>query len=120
MEFLFQFIFEILLQIVFEGAFDVAFGRIATDWPALRVVLYLGVGAVAGGLSLLVFEDHIIASRGLRYAAGVLVPIAIGYGMALIGNFREKRGKEPRGLEHFFSGWAFAFGFGAVRLAFAA
>lgn len=119
MEFLFQFIFEILLQIVFEGIFDIAFGRIAADRPVLRVVMFLAVGAIAGALSLLMIANHIIASRGLRYVAAVLVPIAIGNLMAIIGGHREKRGKEPRSLEHFFSGWAFAFAFGAVRVAYA-
>lgn len=116
MEFLFQFIFEILLQIVVEGIFSVAMGRIAANRPVIRAVLFLVLGAIAGGLSLLLFPSHIISLPLLRYAAVILVPVIIGYVMAEIGNRREKRGQEPRGLEHFVSGWGFAFAFGAVRV----
>jgi hypothetical protein len=115
-EFIFQFIFELLLQVVVEGVFSIALGRVAADRPVVRVVLFLALGTVAGGVSLLIFPNHLISHRSLRYAGIVLAPIVVGYVMAQIGRVRANRGKEPRGLEHFVSGWGFAFTFGAVRI----
>lgn len=119
MEVIFQILFELMLQFLIEGAFDLLFGRLGTERPLLRFFLYLLVGAIVGGMSLAFAPEHLIEYRSLRYAAALVVPVVIGLVMAWIGSLRRKRGRQPNGLEYFFSGWAFAFAFGAVRVGFA-
>lgn len=120
MEFLFELIFEILFQFGFELIADVLFGKTASERPILRVAMLLIVGGLAGGLSLLIFPQHLIRHGLVRYAAVIFAPALIGCVMAMIGRFRDQRGKEPRSLEHFAAGWAFAFAFGTVRVLLAA
>ena len=119
MEIIFQVIFELLIQLLFEGVMDLAMARTAEGRPFLRVVLFLFVGAAAGAVSLWLVPHHLIALRALRYASVLIVPILIGLAMTEIGSWRRKRGSEPYSMEHFVTGWAFAFAFGAVRVVFA-
>jgi hypothetical protein len=119
-ELIFQILAEIIFQFVVEGMLDVCFGKKLRDArPLLRFLLFLLVGAILGGLSLLLLPAHIISDRQLRYVAVLTIPVLIGVTMAKIGSMRAKRGSEPNDLEHFFSSWGLAFTFGAVRVLFA-
>ncbi len=120
MEFIFELLLEFGFQFLVEGCFDLLFGQtLSESRPLGRFFFFLSVGAILGGLSLLVFREHLIAHRGSRYAAALIVPVLVACAMAWIGQLRVKRGSKPNGLEYFFSSWAFAFAFGAVRVAFA-
>ena len=119
MELIFQVLFELLLQFLFEGAADLLFGELGSERPLLRVFLFALLGACLGFASLAFAPEHLIADRALRSAAALVIPVVIGFAMAQIGRFRRRHGKSPRGLEYFFSSWAFAFAFGALRVALA-
>ena len=120
MEFIFQLLLEFAFQVLVEGIADLLFGKtLAGDATLRRFFFFLLIGAILGGLSLLVSRTHFIDHATLRYAAAIVLPIILGVAMSYVGKLRQQRGSAPNGLEYFFSSWAFAFAFGAVRVAFA-
>jgi hypothetical protein len=119
-EALFQLLAELVFQFVVEGVLDLLFGKTLGDArPLVRFLCFLVLGALFGGLSLLVLPAHLVHDRELRYVAVLTVPILLGSVMARIGRAKAKRGTAPNDLEHFFASWGFAFTFGAIRILFA-
>ena len=122
LELILEVVGELFLQVAVELLADCGihvFKRKPLRNPVAAAVGYLLFGAVAGGLSLLVFEDSFITHPALRVANLVLAPVLAGYAMALIGKARNKRGKEPLRLERFAYGFLFAFGISLVRFLWA-
>ncbi|MFA6545223.1 MAG: hypothetical protein WCS99_12465 [Limisphaerales bacterium] len=129
MEFLFEILFsvfgELLLQLLFEVLVDIGFGALAGRAEAAKrnpVVAFFGyilLGAIAGGLSLLLLRNHLLKAMWLRLTTLVVVPVVAGWMMSFIGSRREAKGKERTRMESFANGWAFALAMGMVRFFFA-
>lgn len=129
MEFLFEILFsvfgELLLQLVFEVLADLGLGawseraKTARRNPVVAFFGYVCLGAIAGGLSLLLFRDHLLKATWLRVAMLVVVPLLAGWLMSFIGARREAKGGERTRMESFANGFAFALAMGLIRFFFA-
>ena len=129
MEFLFEILFsffgELLLQLVFELLVDFGFGSLADNAkaakrnPIVAVCGWIVLGAVAGGLSLLLVRVHLLKQIWLRIAMLLIVPALAGLMMTILGKFREAKGQVRTCLESFWCGFAFALAMGLVRFFFA-
>jgi hypothetical protein len=123
-EFLFSFLGEFVLQVLGEVFVEVGLHSLAEPFrkeprPWLAAVGYVVFGAVIGGLSLLVFPHHLVASKGLRVANAALSPIVAGLSMAAMGAWRARRGQAVLRIDRFAYGYVFALAFGLVRFWFA-
>jgi len=87
--------------------------------PVVAFFGYVCLGAIAGGLSLLLFRDHLLKATWLRVAMLVVVPLLAGWLMSFIGARREAKGGERTRLESFANGFAFALAMGLIRFFFA-
>jgi hypothetical protein len=85
----------------------------------LLVLGYALLGALAGGLSLLIFHNSFIHHPAARLANLVLSPVAGGLGMALLGAWRRRRGQDTIELDRFAYGFLFALAMSMVRFFFA-
>jgi hypothetical protein len=120
LEFILELLGEFLIQIVLEGLVELGFHAIAEPFrkplnPYLAVLGYVLLGAVLGGVSLLVFPSHIVGTQGLRIMALVIVPLLVGCMMLLMGIWREKRGQPVKRLDRFGYGYVFALSLGLTR-----
>lgn len=129
MEFLIEIVLELfgetLLQIVFQVLAEVGLHSIHgmrdhdPTRPAVNPWLagmgYLMFGTIAGGISLWIRPDLLIASHTLRLLNLILTPLAAGLMTMAIGTWRRKRGQELIRLDRFTYGFIFAFGMGATR-----
>lgn len=129
MEFIFEFLFsffgELLLQLFVEVLADLGI-RALSGWadaakrnPIAAFLGYAVMGAMAGGLSLLLFRDHMLKATWLRVVLLVIIPLLAGWLMSFIGARREAKGVTRTRLESFANGWAFALAMGLVRFFFA-
>jgi len=119
MEFLAELIAQFLIELFGELLLDQSFRRSPAS-GRLRPLFYGLLGLALGGLSLLIFSHHLIAVPALRVAALLINPALIGVLMMRLGSRRRRTRGEAYGLEHFWPAWALAFGFGLVRVLFAA
>jgi hypothetical protein len=122
-EFLFELLFEFVIQIVLELLAEVGLRSISNPSrrkpdPWLAAFGYALLGAAAGGLSLLVFPQH-ITSEPLRIANLVLMPFAIGLAMMAMGAWRARRGDSLLRIDRFGCGYLFALSLALVRYGFA-
>ena len=123
-EFIFSFLGELLLQVLGELLVNIGFHTLSEPFrrqptPWLAAVGYLVFGAVAGGLSLLVFPDYLMASKNLRVANAALSPVVAGLCMAALGAWRSRRGQAVLRIDKFAYGYVFALSFGLIRFWFA-
>ena len=87
--------------------------------PVVAAFLWLALGAVTDGGSLIFFPHSFIHSEGLRIANLILTPLMLGAIMALIGRKRLANGEETIPLDKFSNAALFAFGMAGVRFFFA-
>ena len=120
------FVAEIALQVVLELIAEFGFRAVREPFrgarienPVLAALGYALFGALAGGLSLLLFPNSFIAARSARIANLLITPVAAGALMALLGAWRRRRGDELMRLDRFAYGMVFAFAMSAVRFVFA-
>lgn len=124
-ELLFEFIGEIVLQVVFEALAESGlqfFKRekaAAPPAPWKPVLGYALLGAVVGGISLLLVPNAFLQSRSLRIVNLIVTPIVSGAAMVLIGRLRARRGQPVPSIDRFAYGLTFAFAMAAVRFAWA-
>jgi hypothetical protein len=118
MEALLEILVQGLLELIGELVFDQTFRR-APENGRLRVGFYAVLGLVAGFVSLLILRQHSLSDPAWRIAALVINPALIGFLMMRLGRWRARRKGRAYGLEAFWPAWAFAFGFGLVRVVFA-
>jgi len=85
----------------------------------LSTVGFMIWGAIAGGLSLLIFPHSPIASLQLRQANLLITPIVAGAVMLLIGRQRNQRGQTLVKLDRFGYAFVFAFTMAVVRYVWA-
>ena len=129
MEFVFEFIFqilgELLLQMMVEALFELGLHGLADTVkrpksPALSALGFAIWGAMAGGLSLLIFPTSPIHNPTLRLFNLFFTPVALGFAMMFIGKIRSKKGQRLVRLDHFGYGFTFAFAMALVRFMWAA
>ena len=122
---LFEVFGEAILQVVFEVLAEVGIHLARGKAPhaesrrAWRLVGYPILGAMVGGLSLLVFSHSFAHSHAARVATFLLAPLAAAGSVVFLGILRAKRGQEPVALDRFVYGYLFALGFACVRYVWA-
>jgi hypothetical protein len=126
MEFLFELLFEffgeVILQVLFQALAEAGLHMVKKPDapekkpnPWLLSLGYATLGAIVGGVSLLIHPGSLIQVDWLRKVNLVLGPVAGGLGMAWIGALRKKRGQTTIQLDRFTYGFVFSFGMTAVR-----
>jgi hypothetical protein len=118
LEFLFEVVGEFLLQAVIEVLVELGVHSLAEPFrrrpsPWLAAFGYTLFGAAAGGLSLLLFPQH-LTPEGWRIAHLLATPVAVGIGMMLLGRWRARRGDTVLRC-----GYLFALSLALVRFVFA-
>ena len=125
MELIFEFVFQVfgefLLQAVFELLYELGFRSLADTIkrprsPSLSAIGFLLWGAMAGGLSLLIFPASPTDDPMLRQINLFVTPVVVGIGMMLLGRLREKKGQQLVRLDRF--GYAFVFAFSMALMRF--
>jgi hypothetical protein len=119
-EILLQFFGEILLQLLFELIAELGLRSLTAPFekPKNAVLSAIGFalwGAIAGGISLLVFPNSPITSIEFRKVNLILTPLIVGGVMMLIGRERDKRGQILVRLDRFGYAFVFAFTMAVVR-----
>lgn len=127
LELLFEIFGEVLLQIIFEALAEVGIhltrGRVEHAQSRSKWRLMLGyplLGAMAGGLSLLVFSHSLAHSHGGRLATLLLAPVFAAASTVAIGRWRARRGQDVVNLDRVAYAYLFALGLAAVRYSWAA
>ncbi len=123
LELLFEILGEFLLQAFGEALLEIGLHSLAepfkrTPSPWLAALGYLLLGAVLGGVSLLVFP-HYLVPPPWRLVNLFVTPFAVGGLMVLMGHWRARRGDEVLRINRFVYGFLFAAALAAVRYAFA-
>jgi hypothetical protein len=111
---------EFALQLLFEALGEAALHSLKrkerkAQGPIANSLGFLVLGAIAGGLSLLVFPHSPIRNPYLRLLNLVLTPLAIGGTMALLGRWRNRRGHDLVKLDSFAYATVFALAMGGIR-----
>jgi uncharacterized membrane protein len=113
---------EALLQIAMEALAEVGIhlARGKVEHPESRskwrlIVGYPILGAIAGGLSLLVFPHSLAHGHNGRLATLLLVPVFAAATTVALGRWRARRGQEPVNIDRMAYAYLFALGMAAVR-----
>jgi hypothetical protein len=117
---------EFLLDLALTALMDLALRAIAKMFetfrlanPELALIVYVFLGAAAGGLSLLIFPQPLVRPWRLHGINLLVSPLVTGLAMSLIGSILSRQGKNVTRIESFGYGFAFAFGIALVRYFFA-
>lgn len=124
-EILFKFIAELLIQAVLEFLAEIGSrfleGRLKRPRnPLYATVGFIIVGAIVGGVSLLILPFSLIDEPFFRNINLFLTPVLLGFMMTLIGKLRQKKGQDLVRIDRFGYAFAFAFAMGLVRFVWAA
>jgi uncharacterized membrane protein len=113
---------EALLQIVLEALAEVGIhlvrGKVEHPESRSKWRLLLGypiLGAIAGGLSLLVFSQSLAHGHHGRLATLLLAPVFAAATTVALGKWRARRGQETVNIDRVAYAYLFALGLGAVR-----
>ena len=120
LELILQFFGEILLQAFFELIAELGIRSFTnpSKKPQRMVLSTIGLfllGAMAGGLSLLIFPASPILDPNFRLLNLFLTPLVIGGFMMMLGSLRARKGQNLIRLDRFGYAFAFAFGMAMVR-----
>jgi hypothetical protein len=91
-EFLLQAFGEVLLELGLQSLSE-PLRRKPNPW--LAAIAYAIFGALAGGLSLLLFREHMVPEPW-RIANLIITPILVGAIMSVLGSLRMRRGAASR------------------------
>jgi len=92
------------------------------QWLGYEVTTVLGnitVGAIVGGVSLLIIPQYIIPSFQIRFINLIVTPVVIGALINLSSNIKFHRKLLTFDLINFVSGYTFALALAGVRYFFA-
>jgi hypothetical protein len=119
---LIQFVVEVGLQLLGGIGVDIlasARSRDEKDDPGCGwLILFAVVGAICGGLSLLVAPNLFLPHLGLRIANLIAAPIVAGSLSYLVAH-RLWTTRKLKPAHHFWRGFWFALAFGLTRFAYA-
>src|ERR1700692_3272548 len=117
LELLLELLGEFLLELALAAALDLVLRAIAKVFEAFRLAnpvlasaSYVLLGALAGGLSLLIVPHPFVHPSRLHGINLLVSPIATGLAMSLLGSMLSRYGKKVTRIESFGYGFAFAFG----------
>ena len=132
MEILFEILFQILV-VLFEFVLEIA-GSLLVELgvrslsevtinqddrnPIFAGIGYGLLGAVAGGLSLLIFPEAFARSEKFHGISLFISPVLAGVAMAGFGWLLERSGKRRLRIDSFVYGFVFAFPMALVRFYF--
>jgi hypothetical protein len=124
LELLFELFGEFLIQVLGEALLELGLHSLAEPFKKqpsiwLASLGYACFGAIAGGLSLLVFPNHFTPAGVVRIANLFLTPLAVGVCMASLGAWRSKRNESVFLINRFLYGFILAAGVAVVRFHFA-
>ena len=127
-----EFLLEAFLELIAAAVLDLASRALlglfrgvveaVKDNRALMGVIYALLGALAGGLSLLVLPHPLIRRdhpTGFHGISVLISPIVAGFVLSAVGGILRRQGKKVTPVETFGYGFAFALGMAIVRLFFA-
>ena len=118
--------FDFLLEVLGAALEDLA-GRALSETlqfprienPSLAAAGYVMLGAMIGGMSVLLFPHPFFRPSRFHGVSLIISPLLTGAFMSMIGSYMERRGRESVRIESFGYGAVFAFGMAAVRFWFA-
>jgi len=117
---------EFLLELAVTALMDLALRAIAKVFETFRLansvlasITYVLLGALAGGLSLLIFPHPLVRPSRLHGVNLLVSPLVTGLAMSLIGSILSRQGKKVTRIESFGYGFALAFGIALIRYLFA-
>lgn len=120
-----ELILEVLFELAGEAILDLALraigemlGRSEFKNPLVASIGYAILGALTGGLSLLIFPHPLIHPSRVHGISLLIAPVVTGSVMAMIGSILRRQGKKATQIESFGYGFAFAFGMALIRLVF--
>jgi hydrogenase maturation factor len=126
LELLFEIFGEVMLQVIFEVLTEVGIHltrghteRVQTHSQWRLLLGYPLLGAMAGGLSLLVFSHSLAHSHGGRLATLVLAPVLAAASTVAIGHWRARRGQQVLDIDRIAYAYLFALGMAVVRFKWA-
>ena len=119
-EFIFQFVAEVLLQAVAELLVELGYHSVADTLrrprnPILSTIGFVIIGAIAGGVSLLILPHSPVQDPTLRTLNLFATPTMLGMMMVLVGRLRQKKGQELVYIDKFGYAFVFAFTMGLMR-----
>ncbi len=123
-EFIFQFVIEVLLQALAEMLVELGYRSVADTLrrprnPVLSTIGFVIVGAVAGGVSLLILPHSPIQEPIFRTINLFATPTLLGLMMMSVGKLRQTKGQELVHIDKFGYAFVFAFIMGLVRFIWA-
>jgi hypothetical protein len=117
-----QFVAEVLIELLIYLPFDLPLSRDAKTGERQGcgwLVLYLMLGGMVGGLSLLIAPRLLLHSPPLRVANLIVAPVATGGLSWSLATWRRSRGVAAAcPTTHLWTGFLFVLAFGGVRLAY--
>ncbi|HEX8846930.1 MAG TPA: hypothetical protein VF791_19970 [Pyrinomonadaceae bacterium] len=124
-EILFQFLLEFFLQIFGELLVELGLRSLSEPFrarearsPFLTFIGYGLLGAIAGGISLLIFPRSFVRSSSMHGISLLLTPALAGLVMSGLGWLRGRQGSSLIKLDSFGYGFIFAFGMALLRFLF--
>jgi uncharacterized YccA/Bax inhibitor family protein len=120
LEFLAEVVGEFILQLFVEVLIEAGFQSLAAPFrkepsPALAVFGHCLFGLIVGGVSLLIFPQHLVASPALRWINLIVTPVLVGLSLTAVGAWRKQRGQIQLRLDTFTYAYLFALSLAAVR-----
>jgi hypothetical protein len=124
MEVLFELLGELIVQLFGELLVEAGWHTLAEPFrrepnPWVAAIGHLLLGALVGGLSLLVFPNHLTPAGAARWLNLALTPVVAGAVMVAVGRWRARRGSAVLPIDRFAWGYLFALALAAVRFHFA-
>jgi hypothetical protein len=113
-ELLLQMLWQLIAEVIGHGVREI-FRKPEPLHPWLAAIGYAALGAVGGGLSLLIVPELYVRNEWLRGVNLVLTPICAGLIMGALGAWRRRHERELIRLESFAYGSLFALAMAIVR-----
>jgi hypothetical protein len=114
-----QFFAELVLQIVFELVVDLlghGIRRKGVMPVSVATLACAAAGAIAGGVSLVIFPRLFIQAQWLRALNIIVTPVVAGLFMGAVGSWLRRRDRSVSRLDSFAYGYVFALTMAAVRV----
>ncbi|MGB4812714.1 MAG: hypothetical protein WBP13_09605 [Methylophilaceae bacterium] len=124
MEIILQIFFEFLIQIIGEILFEFGLHSFGEPFrrqpnPWLAALGYVLIGAVIGGISVIIFPNHLVHLKTYQLVNLIVTPIIAGVCMAAIGAWRVRHGQTFFRIDQFAYGYLFALVIAVIRFLFA-